>query len=550
MSNYGYGTYGAAMAKIKARANDPVARERWNVVKVRERYDTQIVELKGRQDGRVEWIQNSSNETAAHIVDRINFAIMWANPTLNSGFEKLVRQYAAHLASAASAKEFNGLGQLNAFYKKYSDADSEYQKISWQLETMTARLRHIVGRRDRGVVASRAFLERKQIALTMQRDAAVNWTVHKNYGRKDRYWTPWFLASRGLADELGRLLRETGQGAGMEEAGNTLELDSSLESVSLSLSEPNDNNPKDGSSRPRAEPSERWMRMNDFMRQSKARASARAAAAANATSSSSSSSSSTTSSEISGVLSVGKQVDERDPDHGYTALHYASKQGGEKALECVKLLLHLGADAHKRIPDGRTSLHLAAQYGTRAVLLELLAYGADPDALDNYGCSALDLARQSGNLRTSSVLLNWNRLLPPEEEQQQHRRAEQEQLPPELRATDDEVLSLMSPALRILTDRLDARWVPREASVLDEIAPDGTPLPPEQLEERRRQREQEEKRLREGLDPLVEARLCEKHRWAWVQTTVSFLWFCDALFLSSSLPLFLFSSLPLSFYSF
>jgi len=75
----------------------------------------------------------------------------------------------------------------------------------------------------------------------------------------------------------------------------------------------------------------------------------------------------------------------------------------------VKLLLARGADVNARMPDSRTPLHLAAAYGTRPVLLELLAVGADYEALDEFGCSSLELARQNGNRQvrpsSSAVLI-------------------------------------------------------------------------------------------------------------------------------------------------
>lgn len=57
-------------------------------------------------------------------------------------------------------------------------------------------------------------------------------------------------------------------------------------------------------------------------------------------------------------------VDARDPDSGWTALHFASRQG---KLSTVRVLIENQAFVGERAPDGRTPLHLAAGWGTYEV---------------------------------------------------------------------------------------------------------------------------------------------------------------------------------------
>lgn len=54
-------------------------------------------------------------------------------------------------------------------------------------------------------------------------------------------------------------------------------------------------------------------------------------------------------------------VDARDLDSGWTALHFASRQG---KLEAVEVLVEQKAFVGARGPNGRTPLHLAAGWGT------------------------------------------------------------------------------------------------------------------------------------------------------------------------------------------
>jgi hypothetical protein len=103
----------------------------------------------------------------------------------------------------------------------------------------------------------------------------------------------------------------------------------------------------------------------------------------------------------------GAKIDDRDPDFGLTPLHYACKTNQYLMLQ---FLMAKGADLTLRTPDGRTPLHLAAAYGSREMVLELLGACVDYDALDNYGCTALQLAEQNKNVRTVGTLRNWTRL--------------------------------------------------------------------------------------------------------------------------------------------
>lgn len=65
---------------------------------------------------------------------------------------------------------------------------------------------------------------------------------------------------------------------------------------------------------------------------------------------------------LSRMLSLpGADVDARDPDSGWTALHFASRQG---KLGAVKILIERKAFIGARGPEGRTPLHLAAGWGT------------------------------------------------------------------------------------------------------------------------------------------------------------------------------------------
>ncbi|CAM9364932.1 unnamed protein product, partial [Ectocarpus fasciculatus] len=100
-------------------------------------------------------------------------------------------------------------------------------------------------------------------------------------------------------------------------------------------------------------------------------------------------------------------VDARDPDSGWTALHFASRQG---KLAAVTVLIENQAFVGARAPGGRTPLHLAAGWGTYEVCFALLQAGADKTARDSEGETAQHLAecRQRGKVVT--LLDGWRPL--------------------------------------------------------------------------------------------------------------------------------------------
>ncbi|KAM6040615.1 ankyrin repeat domain-containing protein 39 [Chlamydotis macqueenii] len=90
---------------------------------------------------------------------------------------------------------------------------------------------------------------------------------------------------------------------------------------------------------------------------------------------------------------------------GYTALHYASRNGH---LGVCQLLLQRGARCDARTPGGATPLHRASYCGHLAVARLLLAHGADPAATDDDGCTSLHKAAERGQRELCALLLRHN----------------------------------------------------------------------------------------------------------------------------------------------
>ncbi|XP_061686379.1 protein phosphatase 1 regulatory subunit 27b [Syngnathoides biaculeatus] len=67
---------------------------------------------------------------------------------------------------------------------------------------------------------------------------------------------------------------------------------------------------------------------------------------------------------------------------GMAAIHEAVLSGN---LECVKLLIHYGADIHQRDDEGWTPLHMACSDGFPHIASYLLSLGADPNLQNECG---------------------------------------------------------------------------------------------------------------------------------------------------------------------
>lgn len=73
---------------------------------------------------------------------------------------------------------------------------------------------------------------------------------------------------------------------------------------------------------------------------------------------------------------------------GMAAIHEAVLSGN---LECVKLLVHHGADIHQRDEEGWTPLHMACSDGFPLIARYLLSLGADPKLENECGEKPADL---------------------------------------------------------------------------------------------------------------------------------------------------------------
>ncbi|XP_043774633.1 ankyrin repeat domain-containing protein 39 [Cervus elaphus] len=100
---------------------------------------------------------------------------------------------------------------------------------------------------------------------------------------------------------------------------------------------------------------------------------------------------------------IQKAADPSQPDSaGYTALHYASRNGHYAVCQ---FLLESGAKCDAQTHGGATALHRASYCGHTDIARLLLSHGSNPRLADADGMTSLHKAAEKGHLDICSLLL-------------------------------------------------------------------------------------------------------------------------------------------------
>lgn len=99
--------------------------------------------------------------------------------------------------------------------------------------------------------------------------------------------------------------------------------------------------------------------------------------------------------EVARLLAEGSDVNSQD-EQGWTPLHFAVQS---QSSEIVKQLIAAGAELGRTDAHGNTALFRAvfSYVGDGTTIKLLQAAGANPEAKNNHGVSARELARQIAN---------------------------------------------------------------------------------------------------------------------------------------------------------
>lgn len=96
-------------------------------------------------------------------------------------------------------------------------------------------------------------------------------------------------------------------------------------------------------------------------------------------------------------------IDDKDPDRGWSALHFALFKGYKK---CVRILLQFSCDVNTKDDNGWTPLMEAAWSGRCKSVLWMLGAGAKADLQDKDGWTALHAAAHQGNFGCATALID------------------------------------------------------------------------------------------------------------------------------------------------
>ncbi|XP_077307528.1 ankyrin repeat domain-containing protein 42 [Lithobates pipiens] len=106
--------------------------------------------------------------------------------------------------------------------------------------------------------------------------------------------------------------------------------------------------------------------------------------------------------QLEKIVKSGTRVNEVDPVHKFTPLHWAAHSG---SLECLHWLLWHGADIGDVTTRGWTAAHLAAIRGQDACMQALVLSGANLSAKDDRQCCPTHLAAAHGHSFTLQTVL-------------------------------------------------------------------------------------------------------------------------------------------------
>ena len=109
---------------------------------------------------------------------------------------------------------------------------------------------------------------------------------------------------------------------------------------------------------------------------------------------------------VYGLLNLGGDVNLRDNNYGFTALHFAILSNN---IQVVQALLERNCNVNSASFTGMTPLHLACYYGNVNIIQLLLANGATKEVTDNtHGRYPIHYLALAGHADSLSLLLEDN----------------------------------------------------------------------------------------------------------------------------------------------
>lgn len=181
-----------------------VAAERWNVEKKRMEMDEDIEKFYNGKVAKCLEVDKIANERITKLYNDIYYKVKWSNPPLPVVYQKLFTDYCKHLLKEGTNVSFPGAADIKAWKKKM--VGSIHDKVACEADKLCKTLRDTIQKRDTDLINIQAQLITTTEKKNIHKDGTLRWMMETNVGKKDEYFTVWYLAAHGKIRELDVLI--------------------------------------------------------------------------------------------------------------------------------------------------------------------------------------------------------------------------------------------------------------------------------------------------------------------------------------------------------
>lgn len=175
--------------------------ERFNIITKGRELDRAIDNFHDNEIGACRALKTSANKQAVECYEKVLFLLRWASPPVATAYKQNIAEYVRHLLSHTPTVYCHARSLVEAMIAKSGATESE--------RTFKAVARLLLKIRKLTVMAYLKIEKTKSVIVTtrakmvIKKESTLRWMMETNPGRKDRFWTSWYYASRGLAKVRG-----------------------------------------------------------------------------------------------------------------------------------------------------------------------------------------------------------------------------------------------------------------------------------------------------------------------------------------------------------
>jgi hypothetical protein len=177
-----------------------MAIERWNVQKKQNEFDNSLMEFYEKQVQACKISEHSSNKKAEALYNKISSDIKWSYPPIAGVHANLILEYCRHLISCGSYQQFPKEMDLRSWNVKVKGTLQE--KGVEKMKILYTRLFRLVSRRDNMITMSNNTLMLTSEKMKIRNEGSLRWMMEKNHGKKDEYFSIWYLSRMNKLREL------------------------------------------------------------------------------------------------------------------------------------------------------------------------------------------------------------------------------------------------------------------------------------------------------------------------------------------------------------